>query len=61
MEAVWEEVGFQGEHGWHQVLGRLVEELLWRDHDRLMEEVDHGEEWWDGLVLAVSFGELRNQ
>ena len=35
-----------------------MEEVV--DHDRLMEEVDNGEEWWDGLVLAVSFGERRN-
>ena len=58
---VLEEAGSQGERGWHQVRGLLVEELHWWDHDRLKEGFDHGEEWWDGLVLAVSFGERRNQ
>ena len=61
VEAVLVVEGSQGERGWHQVRGLLVEELHWWDHDRLKEGFDHGEEWWDGLVLAVSFGERRNQ
>ena len=44
VEAVWEEADSQGGHGWHQVLGLLVEELLWRDLDRWKEEAGHGEE-----------------
>ena len=50
-EGMWiVEAVSQGERGWHQVRGLLVEELHWWDHDRLKEGFDHGEEWWDGSI-----------
>jgi hypothetical protein len=50
VEAVLVVEGSQVGCGEHQLVGLVLEELLWMDHDRLMEETDHGEEWWDGSI-----------